>query len=172
MMNKKYTITHFFISLITLILLISPIVKAEEFAATLQWSKRVELSTPVSGVVQKVFAAPGVIVAKGEVLVQLDSRSYQADLKFAKANLANADAISQEAKRELYRQNDLYERTLLSEHDLQVAKNNFTSAQSRFFQAQSSLTKSKLNLEYSAVRAPFNALVIITSAVLGQFVVS
>lgn len=172
MMNKKYTITHFFISLITLILLISPIVKAEEFAATLQWSKRVELSTPVSGVVQKVFAAPGVIVAKGEVLVQLDSRSYQADLKFAKANLANADAISQEAKRELYRQNDLYERTLLSEHDLQVAKNNFTSAQSRFFQAQSSFTKSKLNLEYSAVRAPFNALVINTSAVKGQIVVS
>lgn len=172
MMRKKYTITHFYISLITLMLLNNPVVKADEFTATLQWSKRVELSTPVSGVVQKVFATPGTIVAKGEVLVQLDSRSYQADLKFAKANLANTDAISQEAKRELYRQNDMYERTLLSEHDLQVAKNNFTSAQSQFFQAQSALTKSKLNLEYSAVRAPFKALVINTTAVKGQIVVS
>ena len=172
MMSKKHTITYFFISLITLILLTNSVVKAEEFAATLQWSKRVELSTPVSGVVQKVFAVPGNIAAKGEVLVQLDSRSYKADLKYAKAKLTNADEISQEAKRELDRQTDMYERTMLSDHDLQVAKNNFTSAQSQYLQAQSSLTKARLNLEYSAIRAPFNAVVIRTIAVKGQVVAS
>ncbi len=172
MKKNLYQQVSNFILLIILMLFINSTVRAEEFAATLQWSKRVRLSTPVSGVVQKVFSVSGNIAAKGEVLVQLDSRSYKADLKYAKAKLTNADEVSQEAKRELDRQTDMYERTMLSDHDLQVAKNNFTSAQSQYLQAQSSLTKARLNLEYSAIRAPFNAVVIRTIAVKGQVVAS
>jgi len=66
----------------------------------------------------------------------------------------------------------MYDRTMLSDHDLQIAKNNFTAAQSQYFQAQAALTKAKINLEYSAIRAPFNAIVINTAAVKGQVVAS
>lgn len=171
-MTSKFKIKHFFISIVTLILFANTIVMAEEFEAILGWSKRVELSTPVNGVVQKVFALPGKVVAKGEVLIQLDPRGFNADLKYTKAKFKNTDEQSQEAKRELDRQTDMYDRTMLSDHDLQVAKNNFTAAQSNYLQAQAFLTKAKLNLEYSAIRAPFNALVISTKAVKGQVVVS
>ena len=156
-----------------MIAILSPsIVNAEEFDAILAWSKRVELSTPVNGVVQKVFAQAGSIAAKGDVLVQLDPRIFKADLKYSTAQLKHMDENSQEAKRELDRQLDMYDRSMLSEHDLQIAKNNFIAAQSRFTQAQSSLLKSKLNLEFSAVRAPFNAVVVKTNAVKGQVVSS
>jgi multidrug resistance efflux pump len=66
----------------------------------------------------------------------------------------------------------MYDRTMLSEHELQVAKNNYTEARSLYQQAKASLTKAKLNLEYSAIRAPFNAIVLSTSAVKGQVVAS
>lgn len=147
-----------------------PVIQAEEIEGLLTWSKRVELSTPVDGVVQKVFAQPGTIVAMGDVLVQLDPRSFKADLKFARAKLKSTKGENDEAQRELDRQMDMYDRTMLSEHDLQVAKNNKTTAEAAYLQAQSVLTKAKLNLEYSAIRAPFNSVVISTKAVAGMVV--
>ena len=171
-MNSKFNIKYFIISIITLTLFVNTFVIAEEFEAVLGWSKRVELSTPVNGVVQNVFTRSGKIVAKGEVLIQLDPRVFKADLKYAKDYFKNTNSQSLEAKRELDRQRDMYDRTMLSDHDLQVAKNNFTAAQSQYHQAQASLIKAKLNLENSAVRAPFNAVVISTAAVKGQVVAS
>lgn len=169
-MTLKYNIKYFFIFAILLTLFTNAVVKAEEFDAILDWSKRVELSTPVNGIVQKVFSEPGKIAAQGEVLVQLDPRIFKADLKYAEAKLKNANEQSLETKRELDRQLDMYDRSMLSEHDLQVAKNNYSSAQALYHQAQASLTKAKLNLEYSAIRAPFNAIVISSVAVKGQVV--
>lgn len=169
-MTLKYNIKYFFIFAVLLTLFTTAVVKAEGFEATLGWSKRVELSSPVNGVVHKVFAESGKIVAKGEVLVQLDPRIFKANLKYAKAKLKNTNEHSLETKRELDRQLDMYDRSMLSEHDLQVAKNNFSSAQALSQQAQASLTKAKLNLEYSAIRAPFNAVVVNSVAIKGQIV--
>jgi len=167
-MISKYKIRIFFISAITLFLFSN--VNAEEFEATLNWSKRVELSTPVNGIVSEVFSQAGTVVAKGEILVQLDPRGFKADVTYAKAQLKYSDEARQEARRELERQEDMYDRAMLSDHDLQVAKNNYSAAQSRFKQAQSSLIKAKLNLEYSSVRAPFNAIVVNNKSVKGQVV--
>lgn len=163
---------YFFVLVITLTLFSMSVAIAEEFEAKLVWSKRAELSAPVNGKVQKVFAQTGKMVAKGDVLVQLDPRVFKADLKFAKARLKNTNEQNLEAKRELERQLDMYDRGMLSEHDLQTAKNNHTAAQSNYLQAQANLTKAKLKLEYSAIRAPFNAVVISSSAVKGQVVTS
>jgi multidrug efflux system membrane fusion protein len=171
-MILKNSIKYITVSFAALLLLNNTVVNAEEYEAFLHWSKRAELSTPVNGVVQEVFAQVGKIVPKGEVLIQLDPRIFKADLSYAQALLRNTDDKAQEAKRELDRQTDMYDRTMLSEHELQVAKNNFTEAKSQFQQAKASLTKAKLNLEYSAIRAPFNAIVISTSAVKGQVVAS
>ncbi|MCK4865100.1 MAG: efflux RND transporter periplasmic adaptor subunit [Gammaproteobacteria bacterium] len=170
-MSLKYNIKKF-LSIITVLLISNSIVIAEEFEAHLIWSQRVELSTPVSGVVQKVYVESGKNVAKGEVLIQLDPRTFKADLKYAKAKLKNANEQNKEAKRELDRQLDMYDRDMLSDHELQIAKNNFTSARALYHQAQAALIKAKINLEYSAIRAPFNAIVIKTTAVKGQVVAS
>lgn len=171
-MIANYTKSYFIKITFVFALLFSSVVSAEEYDAVLAWSKRVELSAPVSGVVQEVFAKPGAIVAKGEVLVQLDPRVFKADLKYAEAKIVSTSEHFQEMKRELERQADMYDRTMLSEHDLQTAKNNLTEARSQFRQAQSSLAKARVNLEYSAIRSPFNAVVLNTSAVQGQVVAS
>ena len=171
-MTLKYNIKYLFISFVIFLSASSSVVMAEEFDGILNWSKRVELSASVKGIVQEVFSQPGKIAAKGDVLIQLDPRLFKADLEYAKAKLTNANEQSLESKRELDRQLDMYDRSMLSEHDLQTAKNNFTAAKSNYLQAQADLTKAKLNLEYSAVRAPFNAVVINTNAVKGQVVSS
>lgn len=155
-----------------LLFLISSIARATELDATLAWSQKVELSTPVNGVVQQVFAQTGKIAAKGEVLVQVDPRGFNAQLKSARAKLKSAEQTYAEAKRELEREQDMYDRTMLSEHDLQIAKNNHVAALAKLQQAKSELTHAQLNVEYSAIRAPFNAIIIETRAVKGQVVSS
>lgn len=171
-MSLIFKIKYFFVFITALVFFSTSVVIAEEFEGVLAWSKRVELSTPVNGIVQKVYSQAGIVAAKGEVLVQLDPRTFKADLKYAKAKFKNTNEQKIEAKRELDRQLDMYDRSMLSDHDLQVTKNNFTSAQSNFLQAQAALTKAKLNLEYSAVRAPFNSIIINSVAVKGQVVSS
>ena len=51
---------------------------AVDVAAVLQWSQRVELSAPVSGVVQAVQVDVGDQVKKGQTLLSLDNTAYQA----------------------------------------------------------------------------------------------
>lgn len=170
-MTFEHKMKYFFIFITSSLgLLNNTVVTAEEFEATLGWSKRVGLSTSVNGLVQEVFAQTGKIVAKGEVLIQLDPRGFKADLQSTKAKFKSADEQSQEAKRELDRQTDLYDRAMLSDHELQIAKNNFITAKAQYHEAESKFIKAKLNLEYSAIRAPFNALVISTNAEKGQVV--
>ena len=143
---------------------------AQEFSGQLTWSKRVELSTPISGVVQDVFAKPAQQVAKGDVLLQLDPRSFKSKVQALKAQLLSDDENLKEAKREMQRAQELYDRTVLSDHDLQTAKNLLVNAQAKLQKVKSELSGAKLQLEYSAIRAPFNAVVLDVNAVKGQVV--
>lgn len=133
---------------------------AQDIEAGLVWSKRVELSSPVSGVVDKVLVVSGSKVAKGDTLLQLDQRSFKTSVDKSEAEVKRTRAIRDEAKRELDRAQELYDRTLLSDHELQTAKNGHIEASARYQQAQAGLAQAKLEMEYSSIRAPFNAVVI------------
>lgn len=152
-------------------LLASPSMAAE-FTARLDWARRVELSTPVSGVIERVPVQAGQRVAAGDVLVELDQRLFQARLRRAKAELAKAKETRDEAVRELERTRELFDRTLLSVHDLQLAQIAATAAKADYRSAEASVTEAGLKLEYSQVRAPFDAWVVKVTAQQGETVVS
>jgi len=57
--------------LFILAVLVSPALYAADISATLHWAGRVELSLPVSGVVQAVHVEAGDMVKKGQVLLAL-----------------------------------------------------------------------------------------------------
>lgn len=145
---------------------------ALDIPASLHWSKRVELGTPVSGIIKTVVANIGDKVNKGDVLIKLDDRKYVAALNKAKARVKDLNEKHKEAKRELDRALELYDRTVLSDHDLQTAKNAKVAADSEYATANAELVTAKLNLEYASIRAPFKALVLQRKAELGQVVVS
>ena len=144
--------------------------QAAQFEATLQWSKRVELGVPVSGVVQAVYADVGQKVAKGEKLLQLDDTVFKVRVKQASSTLKSQEEQYKEAERELNRSQELYDRTVLSDHDLQVAKNNKVKAAAERDKAEAMLVKAKQELKYSTLRAPFNALVLERHAQVGKVI--
>jgi multidrug efflux system membrane fusion protein len=145
---------------------------AAEVAGTVQWSRRVELGMPVSGVVARVFVESGERVLKGQPLVQLDDRRYRTEKARAHAELTRLVKERDEAKREQNRAQELFDRNLLSNHELEVQKIAFVSAESRYQAARATLTQAELSLEYSTLRAPFDAWILDVRAEMGQAVVS
>jgi RND family efflux transporter MFP subunit len=151
-------------------LLFAEVAYAENYPATLNWSRRLELSTPVSGVVQEVLVSPGDKVSKEAVLLRLDDAVFKAQLDSAQAILHSSDENLKELQRELQRTTELYNRTLLADHDLQVAKNNLVQAKADKEKARAAVALAKNNLHYSTLHTPFNAWVLSRNAEPGKVI--
>jgi len=145
---------------------------AQDLAATLEWARRVELGTQVSGTIHQVSVNTGDRVKRGQVLVKLDARGFAAEVARTSAELARFEKALEEATRELDRAKELYERTVLSDHELQLAEIGHVEADANYRGAQAALTQAELDLHYSAIRAPFDGVTVRRDAELGQTVVS
>ena len=141
-------------------------------AAVLQWQRTVPMSTPVSGVVVEVDAQVGKRVEKGQVLVKLDDRARSAKVEALKAALTSAKNNRDELKRELERTQELYDRTLISDHALELARISRDDGVAQYQSAVAALSQAELDLQYSTVRAPFAAWVTQRNVEVGQTIVS
>jgi multidrug efflux system membrane fusion protein len=158
---------------LALVLLGVPVfVPAAEQDARLQWAQKAILSTPVSGVISEVLVKPGDRVSKGQTLLALDDRALKARLKGVQAELSLAEQNHREAQRELDRTQEMFDRTMLAEHDLELAKIGLAAAEAQLQIAQSNVTQAQWDLEYSAIKAPFDAWVIRVQGEKGQTVMN
>lgn len=138
----------------------------------LAWAQRVALGTVVSGVVSAVPAQAGQRVTKGDQLLQLDARSFRTELTRARALLSRAASQLDEARREDERAQELYDRTLLSDHERQLAQIDRVAAESKLAEAKAAVSRAQLAFERSELKAPFDARVLAVNAAVGQAIVS
>lgn len=144
--------------------------QAAETAGVTEFSQRVELSTPVSGIVQHVAVDVGQRVKRGAVLVALDPAIARARVQEAEARTRRLDAEAAEAKRELDRQQELYNRTVISTSELDLAKLRHERATAQTVEARAHLAQERKRLTDTTVRAPFDAVVVARLAEPGQAV--
>ncbi|KPK54447.1 MAG: hypothetical protein AMS22_05880 [Thiotrichales bacterium SG8_50] len=155
---------------VVVLLVTSTVAAAQELTASLGWARRTELALPVSGVISEVAVTVGQRVDKGAVLVRLDPRPFQAQVERVRATLDGLHEVRAEAERERDRAVELYERTVLSDHELQLAKIGFARADADYRRTKAGLRELELELAFSVLRAPFNAVVIERAAEVGQAV--
>lgn len=129
-----------------------------------------ELTTAVSGVVEKVLVKPGDKVKKGQVLLILDQRVIKANYLAAEKSVTSANLTMQEAKKELERTETLYEQTVISDHELELAKVNFAKTELQHADAQRSKTHAQYQLDYSQIIAPASGKVLSIDAWPGMVV--
>lgn len=153
-------------------IIFSPALWASEEPAILQWSHRVELSVPVSGVVRSVNVDVGDQVKKGQVLLTLDGGIYQAKVAETQAAIVRLQAEAVEAKRDLLRVQELYARTVVASADLDLAKLKNTRAESMLEEARANLRLNQKMLDDTNLRAPFDAVVIMRQVEPGMSVAS
>ena len=114
------------------------------------------VGSQVGGVVTRVAFREGDPVARGQLLVQIDPRPFQAALDQARAALARSRAQSRTARMETERARALYEQKLLSESEWDQ-KRNASETWAATLQADSATVRTaRLNLEYASIRAPIS----------------
>lgn len=146
------------------------IVSAADVIGVLDWARRVELGTLVSGVVTEVHVAPGDRVSVGDHLLGLDGRGFRAELGRRQAAHKHARLELAEAEREDQRATELYERTVLSDFERNQALVALQAARANAEAARADLVQARLDLERSVLKAPFDGLVLSVDAAPGQTV--
>ena len=126
-------------------------------AGTLWAAERVELTTRVSGVVEAVLVKPGQRVKKGAVLLRLDKTVLQAQLDEATAEQALAQADEEDAKRELERAKELFDRTVSSTSELEASTLRHARAKAALSRANARRVIAQKNLRDADLRAPLRA---------------
>lgn len=154
------------------LLLTTPAAAAESFDAALAWARRVELGLPGHGVVAEVAVEEGEQVAAGALLLRLDPRLPRARVARHEALLARLQPALREARLELERAQELYDRTLLAEHELETARIALARAEGEAAAARAELAEARLLLEETELRAPFHARVVRRLVQPGQVVAS
>lgn len=145
---------------------------AAEYSGILEWANRVSLSVPVSGVIAEVNVHEGRRVKQGKVLIALDRRYFEAKLAAARALMSRYKPGHDEARRELGRAEELYERTVLSQVELDKAKNDYAEKEALYSNAKANHQLARLDMEYSELKAPYDLIVIRSLVVRGQTVVN
>ncbi len=128
-------------------------------AGPLWAADKVELTTRVSGVVDEVLVKPGQRVKKGAVLLRLDKTVLQARFDEAAAEHARAQADEADARRELDRAEELFNRTVSSTTELDAATLRHVRAQAAVSVAQARRTIAQKNLSDAELKAPFAGVV-------------
>ena len=148
-----------FVPTLILLALAAPL-QAADHAAVLDWSGRVSLTLSVSGVLDQVPARAGQVVKKGELLASLEPTLFKAAVAENRADLDRLTEEHADAKRDLERVQELYNRTVSATTELDAAKLRFARAQAGLAATQARLEKARRLLAESELRAPFDAVVL------------
>ncbi len=131
---------------------------------------RVQLTTPVSGVVKEVYVQVGQRVKKGDKLLALDDAIFQARVMEAEAGLARVKQEADDADREFKRAQELYDRGVSSTTEFDAAKLRHDRATATAREAEARLIIAQKNLEYCVLKAPFDGVVKVREAEPGMYV--
>lgn len=145
---------------------------ADDIEGRLDWSQRVELGTPLSGRIAQVTVTAGDRVKAGALLVALDQQPAVAGVKAAKARLEAARKDKLEAEKELERTLDLFDRTVLSEHDRNLAEIAAATASAKWLEAMAGVADAQGRLEEGRITAPFGGRVVRVNAIIGATTVN
>jgi RND family efflux transporter MFP subunit len=144
----------------------------QEFTGRIEAVERVELRPRVSGYIESVAFREGAEVKKGDVLIVIDPRPYDAALKRALAELARAESASRQAQSERERAVKLLALRALSQEEFDARTAGSEKSSADVQAAQAAVDAAQLDLEFTRVRAPISGVVGQAEITAGNFVSS
>ncbi|MGN0004749.1 MAG: efflux RND transporter periplasmic adaptor subunit, partial [Candidatus Gastranaerophilaceae bacterium] len=127
-----------------------------EYVGRIEARKDVKIVSRVSGWLQKKFYNDGDFVKKGQVLFQIEPDEYILAVKNAEAELRRVQANYDNSLIELNRAKELVKGDYVSRSYYDEAFAKYSSDKALVDAAKSSLSKAKLNLGYTKIKAPFD----------------
>lgn len=145
---------------------------ADTVQGVLAWSGLSRVSLPVSGVIQNIPVTAGQTVTEGTVLLRLDSTPFADRLSAARAQQTGLTRAAAEAKRDAERTQQLFDRTVASESEVQTALITQEKTAAALAQNQAQVHLRQWELAQSTLKAPFDARIISVQAAPGETISS
>lgn len=144
----------------------------QNYTAVINGRQSVEVRPQVSGTITEVCIAEGATVRKGQPLFVIDQVPYQAALQTAIANVKSAEASVATARLTVESKEELYKEQVVSDFDLQTARNSLLAAEATLAQAKAQEINARNNLSYTVVKSPVNGITGMISYRVGALVSS
>jgi membrane fusion protein (multidrug efflux system) len=129
------------------------------YVASINAYQNVELRAKVSGFLEGILVDEGQYVKKGQLMFRLNDAEFKVQVSEAKAMLTSAMAEVKSAEVELRRVQSLVDKKIVTETDLDLANAKLVAAKAKVDEALAKEEKAKINLAYTAVRAPFDGII-------------
>jgi HlyD family secretion protein len=136
----------------------------------LQPVQEVTVGSEVSGTISEIFVDFNSIVARGEVIAQIEPSTFRAAVSSAEAELESAEAGLELARMQWERIQQLRERQFVSPSEAEQASATLRQAQAEVRVRQHALDRAKLELNRSTIYAPTDGIVISRNIDVGQTV--
>lgn len=139
---------------------------------TIEAFERVQVTSRVAGVVDKVAFTDGQEVKKGDVLVVIDSERFRLAVNSSKAALEKAQAAQKDVEAQVNRREGAMEQHpgLIPGEELETYRTKTLTAKADTAVAAENLKIAELNLRDSFVRAPLAGVIQTRTVETGQYV--
>jgi HlyD family secretion protein len=132
---------------------------------------QVKKSAKVSARIINITVKEGDMVKAGDLLVELDSKRYEAQYDQAFSSLQSSKANYKKIKNELRRAEELYKNNLSSEAELESIRASAEVAESQVAQAEAYLTQAKDDLDQTRILATMDGKVTRLNKEIGEMAV-
>src|SRR5262249_10582449 len=130
----------------------------------------VDVKARISGLIKQAPFREGAPIHKEDLLFKIDPRPFQADLDNKKAAVAQAKATVDQTRAHYQRYVTLSRMQVVSSEDYDNAKAAYEEAVASLNAAEAGLETSRLNLEWTDVRAPISGLISRIDVTVGNLV--
>jgi multidrug efflux system membrane fusion protein len=119
-------------------------------------SRSAGIRSQITGVVQKIAIKEGQDVKAGDLLFEIDPRPLRNALESTQSELERLKVQLGTARAQVERYTTLQESQMVSKEQFQKIQDDARALESQVRAAQSSVANAKLQLDYSAIRAPID----------------
>ena len=137
----------------------SDVTVEQRYSAAIRGRQDINIFAQVAGTITKVCVTEGQVVRKGESLFVIDQVPFVAAKQMADANVEAAEAAVATAELVVESKQTLFDRGVVSNFELQTAKNTLATAKAQLAQAKAAKITADNNYTYTLVKSPADGVV-------------
>jgi RND family efflux transporter MFP subunit len=132
------------------------VTELEEFTGRTEAVMTVDVRARVTGYLEKALFKEGTDVKKGDLLFEIDPRTYQAEVDKAQAQVSQYEASVQRLATDYQRARVLLPSRAISQEEMDRLSSTRSEASASVAAARAALRVAKLNLDFTKVSAPMD----------------
>jgi RND family efflux transporter MFP subunit len=128
------------------------------YSATVEPIERVNLSTRISGWIDRFLFSEGQVVPRNADIIRLRNEDLKAKLSQAEAGILEAQAYFDNSQKNFKRLESLFQKKAATKKELEDMSAVFTAAEARLKNAKAAQKEIQEMLRYSVIKAPFEGV--------------